>query len=144
MIEPREAFAGADAILATPGLDGIYIGLNNLCLDYGRPPSSETNETEVASVIAELARRARSAGKLAGIFCSSGDGAKQRITRSFGMVTPGNDVSFLVPGSKQALATALGDSLGVTSKADIDRRLSSVAGSRPAAGNAQEKPVAED
>ena len=115
MIETREAVVGADAILATPGLDGIYIGPNDLCLNYGTPPLSETNDPEVAGVIADLARRTRSAGKLAGIFCSSGDGARQRIAEGFGMVTPGNDVSLLVRGSKQALATARGASTGVTS-----------------------------
>lgn len=116
MIETREAVANADAILATPGLDGIYIGPNDLCLDYGTPPLSETDDTEVAGVIADLARRTRLAGKLAGIFCSSGDGARQRIAEGFGMVTPGNDVSLLVRGAKQVLATARGAPIGVTSK----------------------------
>ncbi len=78
MLETREAVAQADAILDTPGLDGIYIGPNDLCLAYGRPPAPETDDPEVAGIIADLARRARGRGRIAGIFCSGGEGARQR------------------------------------------------------------------
>ena len=108
MLETREAVANADAILATPGLDGIYIGPNDLCLAYGKPPRPETDDPEVSAVIADLAGRTRARARIAGIFCSSGDGARQRIAEGFSMVTPGNDVSLLVRGSKEAVAAARG------------------------------------
>ena len=117
MIETREAVAHADAILATPGLDGIYIGPNDLCLAYGTAPLSETDDAEVAGVIVDLSRRTRAAGKFAGIFCSSGEGAKRRIADGFGMVTPGNDVSLLVRGAKEALAVVRGGGPKATTNA---------------------------
>ena len=104
MLETREAIANTDAIIATPGLDGIYVGPNDLCLAYGKAPVPESADPEVAGIIADLARRTRVAGKIAGIFCSSGEGARQRVGEGFSMVTPGNDVSLLVRGSKEALA----------------------------------------
>ena len=104
MLETREAVANADAILATPGLDGIYVGPNDLCLDYGRPPAAETDDPQVAGIIVDLARRARAAGKIAGIFCSSGEAARRRIDEGFRMVTPGNDVGLLSRAARQALA----------------------------------------
>ena len=106
MLETREAVANADSILRTPELDGIYIGPNDLCLAYGKAPHPETDDPEVADIIAALARRARDRNLVAGIFCSSGDGARRRIVDGFSMVTPGNDVNFLVRGSKEALAAA--------------------------------------
>ncbi len=106
MLETREAVANADSILRTPELDGIYIGPNDLCLAYGKAPHPETDDPEVADIIAALARRARERNLVAGIFCSSGDGARRRIVDGFSMVTPGNDVNFLVRGSKEALAAA--------------------------------------
>lgn len=106
MLETREAVANADAILATPGLDGIYVGPNDLSLAYGHPPASEPPDPEIAAVILDLAHRTRAAGKLAGIFCSSGEGARRRIGEGFGMVTPGNDVGLLSRAAKEAIAAA--------------------------------------
>lgn len=116
MLETREAVANADAILATPGLDGIYIGPNDLSLAYGRQPASEPDDPEVSGAIADLAQRTNAAGKLAGIFCSSGEAARRRIGEGFGMVTPGNDVALLSRAAKEALATARETGTGPTSR----------------------------
>ncbi len=116
MLETREAVAEADAILATPGLDGIYVGPNDLCLAYGKQPSPETDDPEVAGVIVDLARRTRAAGKVAGIFCSSGNAAGRRIAEGFGMVTPGNDVALLARASKEAIAAARSEAAKPPSK----------------------------
>lgn len=116
MLETRTAVANADAILATPGLDGIYVGPNDLCLDYGKAPAPETDDPEVAGIIVDLARATRAAGRIAGIFCSSGEAAARRVGDGFSMVTPGNDVSLLVRGSKDALAAVRGAGRGPVSK----------------------------
>ncbi len=116
MLETREAVANADAIIATPGLDGIYIGPNDLCLAYGKAPAPETADPEVSGVISDLAVRTRAAGKIAGIFCSSGEGARKRVGDGFSMVTPGNDVSLLMRGSKDAIAAVRGSAAGPASR----------------------------
>lgn len=116
MLETREAVANADEILAVPGLDGMYIGPNDLCLAYGKPPRPETDDPEVSGVILGLARRTRAKRLIAGIFCSSGEGARKRIDDGFSMVTPGNDVSLLVRGSKEALAAVRGTAAGPVSR----------------------------
>lgn len=108
MLETREAVANADAILATEGLDGIYIGPNDLSLAYGQPPSPEPKDAELAGVILDLAARARAANRMAGIFCSSGEAAAGRIRDGFHMVTPGNDVGLLSRASKTAVAAIRG------------------------------------
>lgn len=116
MLETRDAVANADAILATEGLDGIYIGPNDLCLSYGQQPSAEPADPEVAGVIVDLAARARAAKRLAGIFCSSADAAVRRVGDGFGMVTPGNDAAALTRASKAAVATIHGDAAGAGGK----------------------------
>lgn len=108
MLETREAVANADAILATEGLDGIYIGPNDLCLSYGKAPSPETKDPEVAQIIRDLAAKAGAAKRIAGIFCSSGEAAAGRIQDGFHMVTPGNDVGLLSKSSKDAVASIHG------------------------------------
>lgn len=59
-LEVREAVETADAILATPRLDGIYVGPNDLCLAYGQVPSREIGASEVVATIVDLAARAGS------------------------------------------------------------------------------------
>ena len=39
MIETREAVANLDAILSVEGLDGVYVGPNDLSLSLGKPGS---------------------------------------------------------------------------------------------------------
>lgn len=106
MIETREAVANADDILGVAGLDGIYVGPNDLALAYGLTPQSEPTDPDLARTIATLAAKARAAGGIAGIFCSSGEAAAARIGEGFSMVTPGNDVGLLSRAARAALASA--------------------------------------
>ncbi len=108
MIETRDAVESLDAILAVPGLDGIYVGPNDLCFAYGCRPSSEPEEEGIAGTIVSLAQRARNAGRMAGIFCSSGVAAARRAAEGFGMVTPGNDAGLLARAARDTIAAVRG------------------------------------
>ncbi len=108
MLETVEAVANADAILAVEGLDGIYIGPNDLSLAYGKPPKSEPDDPELAGIITGLAEQCRWRGLMAGIFCSSGEAAARRVAEGFSLVTPGNDVGLLSRAAKAAIASVRG------------------------------------
>jgi 4-hydroxy-2-oxoheptanedioate aldolase len=108
MLETREAVANADAILAVDGLDGIYVGPNDLCLAYGAAPQAEPQDETVAPLIVDLARRTRARGLIPGIFCSSGNAAALRIEQGFGMVTPGNDAALLMRAAREAVTASRG------------------------------------
>ena len=58
--------------------------------------------------IAHIRERAKVHGKIAGIFCSSGEAAARRITEGFQMVTPGNEVALMSAAAKAAIAAARG------------------------------------
>lgn len=107
MIETREGIANAESILAVPGIDGIYIGPNDLALALGARPGSDMTDPRVTSVIAELLRLVRAAKKFAGIFCGSGDAASARRAQGFHLVTIPHEASLLTQAAKAALATAL-------------------------------------
>lgn len=95
MIETVEGLENLDAILEAPGLDGIYVGPNDLCLALGVAPQAESQEPVVQDAIARIVDRCRTMGKAAGIFCSSGEGAAMRAEQGFNFVTPGNDALLL-------------------------------------------------
>ena len=107
MIESGEALQNLDAILDTPGLDGVYVGPNDLALSLGQRPGSET-EGVVAQAIAAILKAALSRKLLAGIFCGSAQIARQRLAEGFHLVTPGNDANILGSSCKARIAETLG------------------------------------
>ncbi|WP_250493151.1 aldolase/citrate lyase family protein [Caballeronia sp. GAWG1-1] len=107
MIESKEALDNLDAILATPGLDGIYIGPNDLALSLGVAPSAQLGEI-VEQAIARILDAALARGLLAGIFCSDGDAARRRLEQGFHLVTPGNDANALAAASSSRVLAARG------------------------------------
>ena len=104
MIESRPALDALDAILDTPGLDGIYVGPNDLALSLGMRPGAPTAELDAA--IAAILAAARQRGLIAGIFCADSDAARSRLEQGFGLVTPGNDVGTLGAACRQRIAAA--------------------------------------
>lgn len=95
MIETREGLANIDAILAVDGLDGIYVGPNDLGLALGHRPLNEPETGPVADAIELVRARTNARGLISGIFCSNGTAAAMRITQGFDLVTPGNDAALL-------------------------------------------------
>lgn len=106
MIESCEALDALDAILDTPGLDGIYVGPNDLALSLGARPGTE-HDTRVANAIARILAAARQRGLLAGIFCSDEKLARQRLAEGFHLVTPGNDAAILAQACKSRMQYTL-------------------------------------
>ncbi len=108
MIESRDALDALDAILDTPGLDGIYIGPNDLALSLGVRPGAE-HAGPVAEAIARILAAARQRDLLAGIFCADAALARRRLAQGFHLVTPGNDATVLAQGCKLRLQDTLAD-----------------------------------
>jgi len=108
MIETQAGLDNLDKILAIEGLDGIYIGPNDLALALGSVPKSESDDPVVMKAVEHIRTRALAHGKIAGIFCSSGEAAAMRIKQGFQMVTPGNEAALMASAAKQAVATARG------------------------------------
>ncbi len=106
MIETRGGLDNLDAIVATPGLDGLYVGPNDLALALGYPTNPESDEPEVTAAVAGIVAATRAHGKLSGIFCSGAAGARRRTAEGFGLVTPGNDAMLL----RAAMAAAVSGS----------------------------------
>lgn len=95
MIETREGLDNLDSILAVKGLDGIYVGPNDLSLALGHRPENESSVAEVIEAIERIRERTVAMGKIAGIFCSNGPAAALRVRQGFDLVTPGNDAALL-------------------------------------------------
>lgn len=114
MIETREGLANLDAILATDGLDGVFIGPNDLSLTLTGSASAESQHPEMLAAVERVVSRCREQQKLAGIFCTSGDAARLRIEQGFQFVSPANDVMQLGRAARVAIAQARGTAAPTT------------------------------
>lgn len=109
MIETAEAFANLDAIVSTPGLDGVYIGPADLTLGLtGRryPTGFDREEPEMVEAIQSILRKAHEAGIRAGLHNGTPTYAAKAVGWGFDLVTIANDVRLLAGAAQASVATA--------------------------------------
>lgn len=71
MIETRRAVANLDAVLETPGLDGIYVGPSDLSVSMGHAAGFDPDSPDVLAAIAGIAEAAERHAVPAGIHVGS-------------------------------------------------------------------------
>ncbi|CAO3311316.1 MULTISPECIES: HpcH/HpaI aldolase family protein [Pseudomonas] len=111
MIETREALDNLDAIAATPGLDGLYIGPADLTIGLTGmryPTGFDREEPEMIEAIQLILRTAHAHGIKAALHCGSATYALRAIQWGFDMVTLANDVRMLSNASSAALKEVRG------------------------------------
>ena len=108
MIETRDALTNLDAILDTPGLDGVYVGPNDLAIELGHEPRNEHDDPAVVAAIGRTREAVSARGLIAGIFCTDGPAARMRVEQGFHLVTPGNDAVTLRLAMANAVRLARG------------------------------------
>eukprot|EP01013_Petalomonas_cantuscygni_P037071 TRINITY_DN67833_c0_g1_i1.p1 TRINITY_DN67833_c0_g1~~TRINITY_DN67833_c0_g1_i1.p1 ORF type:complete len:324 (-),score=37.39 TRINITY_DN67833_c0_g1_i1:311-1234(-) len=95
MIETAEGLANVAAIAATPGLDGLFIGPNDLAVAVGATPSSSPTDARVIKAIDAILAAATDAGIAAGIYCGDGATARRFAARGFDLCILGADVALI-------------------------------------------------
>jgi 4-hydroxy-2-oxoheptanedioate aldolase len=102
MIETAEGLDDVEAIAATPGLDGIYIGPSDLSLSLGGSPRQDSDDPKLMAAFDRILAACRAAGIRAGVHTTSAAYSKQMIARGFHLVTVGSDLRYLMAGRREA------------------------------------------
>ncbi len=108
MIETAEAFANLDAITATPGLDGIYVGPADLSLSLSKgqlKPGIDREEPEIIAALQTIAAACNRRGIIAALHCGTPDYAARAIGWGFKMTTVGTDARFLAAAAATAVSS---------------------------------------
>jgi len=95
MIETQSGLEAVERVCAVEGLDGIFIGPNDLGLALKGESVLDPTDQEVRKAIQRCLKAARAAGKHAGIFCPSGAVAARRIGERFDFVVINSDANLL-------------------------------------------------
>jgi 4-hydroxy-2-oxoheptanedioate aldolase len=118
MIETAEAMKNCEAICATPGLDGVYIGPSDLTLGLtGRRYRTgfDRDEPEMVTAIKDIAAAAHQAGIRAALHTGTPDYAAKAIGWGFDLVTISNDVRLLAAAAEASVSTVRSLLAGVES-----------------------------
>ncbi len=104
MIETREALANLDDILATPGIDGILVGPNDLsvALTGGRAP--DPSDPATAEAVLEIVRHTLAAGRIPTIYANTAELGHFYREIGYRLIAHGSDLAMVAKASAAALA----------------------------------------
>ncbi len=103
-LESIEAVENAEAILSTPGVDGVWAGPADLALSLGIKPWDAANDDRHGRALEKIVQACRNTGKIPGLACGSPAEAKMRASQGFQFLTAGGDMGFILSGAKEGLA----------------------------------------
>ncbi len=112
-IETDEAVANAAAIAAVDGIDGLFVGPNDLAASSGKrwPDDVWNRDAGYMEMIASIPRLAESAGKTAGILARDPAMALETIEMGYRLIGITSDVTFLLSAASAALDNVRGAAL---------------------------------
>jgi 4-hydroxy-2-oxoheptanedioate aldolase len=103
-VETEESVSNIDEILSVTGVDGVFVGPNDLAFSGGKPwPDVWLKDDTYMALIDKVAGAVKGSGKFAGILARDPVQGAQMIARGYQFVGVGGDAAFLTAGSKQAL-----------------------------------------
>jgi 4-hydroxy-2-oxoheptanedioate aldolase len=106
MIETEEGLRNLPDILKVEGLDGVFVGPNDLAVSVTGGASSEPSHPKAAAAIDQILKLCHEAGKPAAIFANTPELAAGYARRGFELVTLGPDLAFLRRGADAMLQEA--------------------------------------
>ena len=106
MIETAEGLADLEAIVATPGLSGIYVGPADLALSLSQgrlAGAGDREEPEMIAALQRIAAACRRQGIIAALHCGTADYAARAVGWGYQMTTVGGDTRFLAEGAAKSV-----------------------------------------
>jgi 4-hydroxy-2-oxoheptanedioate aldolase len=104
MVETGRALENIDAIVAVPGLTGVYIGPGDLSLSLGLTKRLDNDEPRFLTAADRILAAAEARGLVAGIHANSEAYASLMIGRGFRLVTVMSDTTLLGTMARQTVA----------------------------------------
>ena len=106
MVETQEGIDALEEIAAVPGVDGVFIGPNDLALSCGYGRATYRDSVEVGRLLDRVIEVCTASGVVPGLFCSDGEMALHWAGRGARFLSAGMDTGLLREGI-DALAAQL-------------------------------------
>lgn len=111
MVETRAAYEALDDILATPGIDGIFVGPADFSIAWSRGTQVSATLESMMEAVADIAARTRKAGKHAGIYIVDPAVTGRLAAMGFRLFAMGSEFTLIKLGA-DALLKQVRDSIG--------------------------------
>jgi 4-hydroxy-2-oxoheptanedioate aldolase len=108
-IETPLSLSNLDAILATEGLDGVYVGPSDLTLAMGLGADGDSSDPQFLTHLRHVVERARATGRHVGMHCANGPQARRMVEMGFDFVTVGSDTGLINEAGRGRLALVRGE-----------------------------------
>lgn len=105
MIETEAGLRNVADIMAVPGIDGCFIGPNDLSISLGHRPELAAWPAPVEDAIAAILEATRAAGKVGGVQCFGDAEARSRIVQGFRYVSVQSDLRMARTAAAATLAS---------------------------------------
>ena len=102
-IESAEAVRNAEAIMATPGVDGCWIGPSDLAVSLGLHPRDASEDERHAQAIAHVLDACHNTGTIPGFAAYIPEEARLRAAQGFRFLTAGSDLEILLAGARTGI-----------------------------------------
>ena len=106
MIETLTALNNVDAILATPGVDGAFVGPMDLSVSLSEGGALDISNRRVQEALDVIAGACARNGKAAGIFALNPPQTANYVQRGYGFVALAQDAMFMTQAADAACAQA--------------------------------------
>jgi 4-hydroxy-2-oxoheptanedioate aldolase len=104
-LESATAVENAEAIMATPGIDGCWAGPADLALSMGIHPRDMADDPRHNAALERIVAACRNTGTVPGLACNTPEDARRRAGQGFRYLTAGSDAGFLLGGARAGLKT---------------------------------------
>jgi 4-hydroxy-2-oxoheptanedioate aldolase len=104
-LESIRAIENAEAIMATPGVDGCWAGPADLALSMGIDPRNAADDERHARALERVVEACRNTGTIPGLACASPEEARRRAEQGFQFLTAGGDGGFMLAGARAGIKT---------------------------------------
>ncbi|MCR9123840.1 MAG: aldolase/citrate lyase family protein [Phyllobacteriaceae bacterium] len=108
MIETRAALDSLDAILAVDGIDAVFVGPADFSIAWTGGERLDPTLDDMMDAVADIATRAKKAGKLAGIFAADPAMVPRYVQMGYGLIAAGFDAAIVKKGADAVLSAARG------------------------------------
>jgi 4-hydroxy-2-oxoheptanedioate aldolase len=102
-IESIQAVENAEAILATPGVDGCWVGPSDMALSMGIHPRDMEDDERHQRALERVLTACRNTGTISGFAGGSPEQAQALAAKGWQYLTAGSDIGFLLGGARAGI-----------------------------------------
>jgi len=107
--EHVEAVENCDEIFRVPGLDGMFVGPNDLLSSMHKTPAMETDDPEFVEALRHLRETAVRHGIAPGIHTGDAEMARRRIAEGWRFVAIASELGFMLQSARATARAVIGE-----------------------------------